>query len=247
MVLFMTKITYVAGVALLALTGIAFASGQSPAPVPLGLASDFVILSKSGITDVPHSAITGDVGTSPITGAADLLSCKEVTGTIYSVNAAGPDPCSVKDPTLLTKAVLNMETAYTNAAGRERPDFTELRRGEIGGMTLKPGLYKWDSNVLIASNITIAGGENDVWIFQISGNLTLDHAVVVHLASGVVAKNIFWQVAGLVTLNTASHLEGIVLSKTLIALKTGASVNGKLYSQTAVTLEMNKITKPKVE
>ena len=80
-----------------------------------------------------------------------------------------------------------------------------------------------------------------------SGNLTLDHAVVVHLARGVEAKNIFWQVAGLVTLNSASHLEGIVLSKTLIALKTGASVNGKLYSQTAVTLEMNQVKKPKVE
>ena len=148
MLLLMTKITCIAGVALLTLSGSALASGQSPAPVPLGLAADFVILTKSGITDVPHSAVTGDVGTSPITGAADLLSCREVTGTIYSVNAAGPDPCSVKDPTRLTTAVLDMETAYTNAAGREKPDVTDLKRGDIGGLTLKPGLYKWDSKCI---------------------------------------------------------------------------------------------------
>lgn len=246
----MTKATYFAGMALLtllALDGSAFAEGPGPAPVNLRSAGDFVILSKAGITNVPTSAILGDVGTSPITGAADLLTCKQVAGVIYSVNAAGPDPCSVKDPTLLTTAILNMETAYTDAAGRKNPDFTELRRGDIGGMTLEPGLYKWSSSVKIASDITLSGGPNDVWIFQISDNLTLDSAVTILKKGGALSKNIYWQVAGLVTLDTTSHLEGIVLSKTLIALKTGASVNGKLYSQTAVTLEKNKITKPRIE
>lgn len=243
----MTKATYFAGIALLTLAGSAFSQGPGPAPVPLGLAGDFVILSKAGITNVPTSTVTGDVGTSPITGAANRLTCTQVAGTIYSVNAAGPDPCSVKDPTLLTKAILNMETAYNNAAGREKPDFTNLKRGDIGGMTLEPGLYKWTSSVLIASDITLKGGPNDVWIFQIEDNLTVDSGVAIHRADGALAKNVFWQVAGLVTLETTAHCEGIVLSKTLIALKTGASVNGKLLSQTAVTLEKNKITKPKVE
>jgi hypothetical protein len=147
----------------------------------------------------------------------------------------------------MTNAILNMETAYNDAAGREKPDFTNLKRGDIGGMTLEPGLYKWTSSVLIASDITLKGGANDVWIFQIEDNLTLDSGVAIHRADGALAKNVFWQVAGLVTLETTAHCEGIVLSKTLIALKTGASVNGKLYSQTAVTLEKNKITKPRVE
>ena len=147
----------------------------------------------------------------------------------------------------MTKAVLNMETAYEDAAGRKNPDFTELRRGDIGGMTLEPGLYKWSSSVKIASDITLSGGPNAVWIFQISDNLTVDDAVAIRRAGGALAKNIFWQVAGLVTLETTSHFEGIVLSKSLIALKTGASVNGKLLSQTAVTLEKNRITKPKIE
>jgi len=92
-------------------TGIPVASAAAvQAPVNLGTAGTFAILSKSGITDVYSSAILGDVGTSPITGAAIGLECDEVTGTVYTVNAAGP-ACRVVDPTTLTLAVGAMETA----------------------------------------------------------------------------------------------------------------------------------------
>lgn len=230
--------------ALCAFAASAHAASAGPAPVALGPAGDFVILTKAGITDVPTSKVTGDVGTSPITGAADLLTCTEVTGIIYSVNAAGPSPCRVVYPSKLTTAVLDMQAAYTNAAGRPTPDFTELGRGSIGGMTLVPGLYKWGTSVAIPTAVTLSGGPNDVWIFQIAGNLIVSNGVAVHLSGGAQARNIFWQVAGLATLGTTSHVEGILLSKTLIAMQTGASINGRLFSQTAVTLQMNTVTKP---
>jgi hypothetical protein len=232
----------IAAIAFFALGSTAIATAApSPAPVNLRSAGGFVILTKSGITDVPTSAITGDVGTSPITGAADLLTCTEVKGIVYSVNAAGPDPCSIKNPAKLTTAILDMETAYTDAAGRPNPDVLNLRRGDIGGMVLAPGLYKWDSNVLLATSITLDGSANDVWIFQISGNLTLGNAVAVNLSGGAKAENIFWQVAGVTAVGTTAHLQGIVLAKTVIALKTNARVTGRLLSQTAVTLEKNAI------
>ena len=207
-------------------------------------AGDFAILTKSGITDVPASAVTGDVGTSPITGAADLLTCTEVKGLVFSVNAAGPEPCYIKNPTKLTAAVLDMETAYEDAAGRSRPDFTELKRGDIGGLTLAPGLYKWSTTVSIPTDVTLSGSSNDVWIFQIAGNLKESNGVSIHLKGGAQAKNVFWQVAGLSMLGTTSNFEGILLCKTLIAVQTHATVNGRLFSQTAVTLEMNKVTEP---
>jgi len=238
----MMKNTMIVGIALL--MGSAFAAGQSPAPVNLRSARDFVILTKAGITDVPASAVTGDVGTSPITGAADLLTCKEVTGYVYSVAAPGPEPCSIKDPSKLNVAVLDMETAYTDVAGRPNPDYTELRRGDIGGMTLVTGLYKWSSSVSMTSSITLYGSENDVWIFQIAGNLVASNGIAVHMTGGAQAKNVFWQVAGVTTLGTSSHFEGIILAKSLIALKTHASVHGRLMSQTAVTLEMNQVKEP---
>jgi hypothetical protein len=222
----------------------AFAAGPGPAPVNLRSAGDFVILTKSGITDVPTSAVTGDVGTSPITGAADLLTCTEVTGIVVSVDPAGPAPCSMKNPTRLTAAVLDMQGAYADAAGRSNPDATELGAGNIGGKTIAPGLYKWSTGVILPTSVTLSGGPNDVWIFQIAGNLLQGNGVAIHLSGGAQAKNVFWQVAGLTMLGTTSHFEGILLCKTMIAVQTHASVHGRLFAQTAVTLEMNKVTQP---
>jgi hypothetical protein len=218
-------------------------TGQTP--VALGEAGIFAILTKSGITDVFPSAITGDVGASPITGAAIHVTCAEmVTGTIYSVNAAGPLPCRVTDPTLLTKAVANMQTAYTNAAGRTLPNFLNLGAGHIGGLTLVPGLYKWTTAVSISTNVTLSGGANDVWIFQIAGTLTQASATQMILEGGAQPKNIFWQASGAVAIGTTAHAEGVILAKTKIAMKTGASANGRLLAQTAVTLEQNAVTAP---
>jgi len=119
------------------------------APVNLGTAGNYVILSQTGITDVPPSPIVGNIGASPITGAAIHVSCSEVTGTISSVDAAGPAPCSLIVPGALGVALSDMTTAYTNAAGRATPDFINLGAGNITGMTLAPGLYKWGTDVLI--------------------------------------------------------------------------------------------------
>jgi len=210
--------------------------------VKLGSARYFAILSKSGITDVYPSAITGNIGTSPITGAAILVSCTEVNGTIYSVDAAGP-ACRVIFPSALTMAITDMKAAYTNAKGRVNPDFLNLGAGNIGGQTLSPGLYKWTSAVIIPTDVVISGGPNDVWIFQISGTLNVSSSVQMTLIGGAQAKNIFWQVADAVTLGTTSHFEGNILGKTNISLQTGASIKGRLLSQTAVTLEQNTVTK----
>ena len=143
------------------------AAAQGPVPVHLGSAGTFAILSKTGVTDVYASAIVGDVGASPITGASILLSCPEVSGTIYSADAAGPAPCTVIDPVFLTSVVHDMQFAYDDAAGRVAPDFTELGAGEIGGLTLIPGLYKWATGLSISTDVTLSGGPDDVWIFQV--------------------------------------------------------------------------------
>jgi Ice-binding-like len=212
-------------------------------PVDLGGAGHFVILSKTGITDVSASKITGNVGTSPITGAADHLSCAEVTGRVYSVDATGPAPCSLKEPSRLTNSVGDMQTAYTNAAGR-RAKVTELGAGDIGGLTLAPGVYSWSTSVSIPKDVTLKGGSHAVWIFQISKNLVVASGKAVILGDSAQAQNVFWQVAGKVTLGTTSHFEGIILSKTLIGMQTGASIDGRLFSQTAVTLQKNSVTAP---
>ena len=137
-----------------------------------------------------------------------------------------------------------MQTAYTDAAGRSNPNFLNLGAGNIGGKTLTPGLYKWGTAVTIPTNVTISGSSTDVWIFQIAQTLTMSSAVKITLSGGAQAKNIFWQVAGAVTLGTTSHFEGIILGKTGINLQTGGSINGRTLAQTAVTLQMNTVTQP---
>jgi hypothetical protein len=216
------------------------------APVDLGLAGNFVILSKSGITDVPASAIVGNIGTSPITGAAITgIGCGEVAGQILTVDAAGP-ACRLTYPVFLTAAISDMETAYTDAAGRVLPDATELGAGNIDGMTLAPGLYKWGTPLLIPTGVTLdaKGDTNAVWIFQIAQTLNVGNGAIVTLSGGAQARNIFWQVAGTTTLGTTADFKGVVLCKTLIAMQTGAVMSGRALAQTAVTLQMNAVTQP---
>jgi hypothetical protein len=219
------------------------------APVALGAAGGYVILAKSKISNVPRSVIIGNVGLSPsagsfITGFALIRSTggtfarsSQVTGNVYAANYAVPTPVN------LTRAIGAMQTAYVNAAGRKNPNRVGLGGGNIGGLTLAPGLYKWSTSVRIPKNVTLRGAAGAVWIFQIAGGLTQASATKVILSGGAQAKNVFWQVAGVVAIGTTAHLEGVVLSKTAITLKTGASVNGSLLAQTAVTLQSNRIVK----
>jgi hypothetical protein len=151
---------------------------------------------------------------------------------------------------MLTTAVGNMQTAYTDAAGRPTSTSTSAQAylnvgaGTLSGLTFKPGVYTWTTPVTITGNITISGSSTDVWIFQVAQTLNMSSGKNIILSGDAQAKNIFWQVAQGVTLGTTSHFEGIILGKTLIALNTGATINGRLLAQTAVTLQKNTVTRP---
>lgn len=220
----------------------------APGAVSLGASANYVILAKTAISNISTSSVTGNLGLSPaatsyitgfsITNATGYATSAQVTGKIYAADMAAPTGIN------LTTAVENMITAYNDAAGRPTPDFLELATGNIGGRTLIPGLYKWTTAVTIPSDITISGGANDVWIFQIAQNLNMSNGVRVTLTGGAQAKNIFWQVAGQATFGTTSHFEGIILSMTGITFQTGASFKGRALAQTAVILDGNAIILP---
>jgi hypothetical protein len=234
-------------------------SGLGPAPVDLGstadlaMAGSYVLLGKTSITNVTGSSITGGhVGLSPaaasfITGFAMAADSTNVFSTSAAVVAPGRIYASnyaVPTPANLTSAVLNMQAAYTDAAGRTNPDFLNLGSGDIGGQTLVPGLYKWGTGVTIPIDVTIAGGATDVWIFQISNDLDLSTAKHMILSGGAQAKNIYWQVAGSVTIHAGAHFEGVILSKTGITLQTMATLHGRALAQSLVALDNNAVTAP---
>jgi len=206
----------------------------------MGSAANFRILAQSAITNVPTTAVTGNVGLSPATGAGIGLTCVEVTGVINSVDAAGPLPCVVPDATGLTTAISDVGIAYTDANSRA-PDYNELGAGNIGGLNLGPATYKWGTAVLIPSNLTLTGGPNDVWIFQIAQGLSVSSGVQIILAGGALPQNIYWATFSAADLATTSKFQGTVLSQTSIAMKTGATINGRLLAGTAVTLDQNVV------
>ncbi len=218
----------------------------------LSSAGNYVILAKTGVSTVPGSTITGNVGVSPvaatyITGFSLNADSTNVFSTSTQVVGGGKvyaADYAVPTPSNMTTAVGSMQTAYTDAAGRTTPDFNELAAGNLGGSTLTPGLYKWTNTVTVPTDFTISGGANDVWIFQIAGNLTMSAAKNVILSGGAQAKNIFWQVAGQVDIGTTSHFEGILLVKTAVNLQTGANMNGRIFAQTMVSLDHATVTQP---
>jgi hypothetical protein len=260
-----TSTLFIAGLLIVGATGCGGSSnprnplGAGPAKVELGASTDlsgaggYVILAKSAVTNVTGSTITGgDVGLSP--AAASFITGFALTAdatNVFSTSALVPSPGKVyaadyanPTPSNLTTAVLKMQTSYTDAAGRSPPDFLNLSTGNLGGLTLAPGLYTWGSSVTIPTNVTISGGADDIWIFQISGDLDVSAAQQVVLSGGAKAKNVFWQVAGHVTVHANAVFQGVILCQTAIALQTNASMVGRALSQTAVALDNNSVTAP---
>jgi len=219
------------------------------APVNLGAAGNYAILAESGISTVPNSVITGDIGVSPIgstaiTGfsltqdATNVFSrCTQVTGKVYASNYASPTSSN------LSTSTGDMVTAYNDVAGRA-VNYNELYTGDISGQTLTSGVYKWGTGVLINSDVTLHGGPNDVFIFQIAKGITQASGTKIILTGGEQAKNIFWQSAQTVAIGSDAHFEGIVLGKTNITLGANASINGRLLAQTAVTLIKSTVVAP---
>lgn len=225
---------------------------QGSSCVSLGTAANYVILAKTGIDTVPTSAVTGDIGVSPIdstgiTGfALDLpagsafSTSSQVTGKIYAPDYAAPTPAN------LTTAVSAMEAAYTDAAGRTATSAatTNVGAGTLTSLTLAPGVYEWGTAVNIPTDLTLNGSATDVWIFKVAGTLDMAAAKNVILGGGALSQNIFWQVSDVVTIGASTHFEGVILGMTSITFGNLASINGRLLAQTAVNIDNSTVTEP---
>ncbi len=207
-----------------------------PAPLNLGSTAHFTILSGAGITTTGGGAINGDVGAYPITGAAIHLTQAQVNGTIYSSDAAGP-PGAVIAPALLLAAKGDLTTAYNEAVGRQpipSGPFLNPGAGNMGGLNLMPGLYKFTGTAMIVgSDLTLTGGPDDVWIFQIAADLQVGSSVQVILAGGAQARNIYWQVGTSAVIETFAVFQGTILADQSVVMKTSSTMNGRALASTA--------------
>jgi hypothetical protein len=150
---------------------------------------------------------------------------------------------------MLTRAQGDLTTAYNDAAGRTpvpTGPFLNPGSGDMSGLNLSPGLYKFTSGASISgSDLTLTGTASDVWIFQIASTLTVGNGIHVVLAGGAQASNIFWQVGTSAALGTTTIFQGTILAHDSITFATGATLDGRALAHTAaVTLESTTITIP---
>jgi hypothetical protein len=203
------------------------------ANIPLGVADSFAILSGSGITNTGATVINGDLGLSPGTSVGGFPP-GILNGTLHINDAAA------------NQSKLDITTAYDDAKNRTATDIVTLS-GNIGGLTLTPGLYKSTSSLALSSeNVTFdaLGNPNAVFIIQIASSFTATSGRQVILAGGAQSSNIFWQVGSSATFGTTSAFKGNIIALQSISFNTGATLNGRALSRNgAVTMAGNTITK----
>jgi hypothetical protein len=210
--------------------------GSQPAPsiypngivatVPLGTAAGFAVLAASTVTNSGPTVINGDLGLDPGTAVTGFPP-GTVVGTIYAADAKA------------LKAQNDLTTAYNNAAGRSGAIAIPA---DIGGLLIKPGVYRAPVSLAITGSVTLDGqhNPNSVFIFQIPSTLTTATNSSVRLINGANQCNIFWQVGSSATLKTTSVFVGTILAQASISLGTGTTVRGRLLARTgAVTLLSN--------
>ena len=210
-----------------------------PLNINLGSAGDFAVLGGSGVSNTGVTTrIIGDVGSFP-TATIDGLLAGNVNGILYMT----------ADP-IVGQAKIDLTTAYNDGQARSLNAIS--LPGQLGGLTLTPGLYVNSSTSGISgtgSNAILtldAGGDaNAVWIFKMGSTFVTDAGTSIVLAGGAQAKNIYWSVGTSATLGTNSIFYGNILADQAITLTTGATLYGRALTRVAaVTIDSSIITKP---
>jgi Ice-binding-like len=201
--------------------------------VELGSAGGFAVLAGSTVTNTGKTTVTGDLGVSPGTAVTGFP-----PGIVVGIQHAAD--------TASAAGIASLTTAYNDAKGRTLCPVSVS--GNLGGQTLKPGLYKSTSGLAVTSGdltLDAKGNSNGVFIFQIASTLTSTAGRAVILTGGAKASNVFWQVGSSATLGTNSTFVGTILSDQSISLATGASLQGRALARIgAVTLDTNAVSRP---
>lgn len=200
------------------------------ANVPLGTAGAFAVLASSAVTNTGTSVIAGDVGVSPGTA---------ITGFPPGV-LIFPATQHPGDGTAAA-AQSALALAYMNASNQASTQ--NLSGQDLGGKTLGPGVYTFNSSAQLTGTLTLSG--TGFYIFQIGSTLTTASASVVAAINGADAASIFWQVGSSATLGTGSTFIGNILADISITTTTSVAMAGRLLALNgAVTMDTISLTYP---
>lgn len=204
---------------------------QAATAVNLGTAAGFAVLGGSTITNTGSTVVNGDLGLSPGTSVTGFPP-GTINGAQHITDAAA------------AQAQVDLITAYNATAAQTGAVAVS---GDLGGLTLTPGVYNSASSLGLTGTLTLdgLGNPNAVFIFQIGSSLTTASVSRIELVNGAQACNVFWQVTSSATLGTNSNFVGSIFALTSITATTGATINGRVLARNgAVTLDIDSVTKP---
>lgn len=218
--------------ATLGLAAVALASPSHAQTPDLGTAADFAVLAGSTVTNTGPSVLIGNLGVSPGTAIVGFPpGIVTPPGATHAANAVAG------------QAQVDLTTAYNALAGR--PTTADLTGQNLGGRTLVPGVYNFNSSAQLTGALTLnaLGNPNAVFIFNIASTLTTASASSVTVIGGGQGTNVFWRVGSSATLGSATTFVGDILALTSITLVTGANITcgAALARNGAVTLDTNNI------
>jgi Ice-binding-like len=214
------------GLVALAIAGMWPLAAQAASAPTLGTAANFAVLGATTVTCTGPSVIVGDVGVSPGTA---------ITGF--------PTPCTgtIAAAAVAAQAQSDALLAYNHLVSATCPAANNLTGTDLGGLTLKPGVYCFSSSAQLTGILTLSGA--GVYIFQIVSTITTATNSSVVTASGAVCGNVFWQVGSSATLGTGTAFEGNILANTSITLVSGTNLNGRAIALNgAVTMDTNTVS-----
>jgi hypothetical protein len=189
-----------------------------PVPINMGSCAHFAILATATTTTTGGGIINGDVGLSPF--GSQGIPPGQINGTIYN---GGP---------IAAQAQLDLNAAIIAASPARLPGGINAG-AELGGQTLVPGVYVSPSGAydITSVDLTLNGGPNDVWVFQMASSLTVHVGRQIILTGGAQSRNIFWQVGSSATLNTSSVFKGTIMAYSSITMNASSSLDGRALAQ----------------
>jgi hypothetical protein len=211
-------------------TEVSLAASSAQPPVGLGTAQSFAVLAGSTVTNTGASIVSGDLGLFPGSAVTGFPPGKVIAGTEHITDSVAK------------QAKADLTTAYNDAAGRIP---ATVEKGELGGKTLAPGVYKATSGLSLTGTVTLKGNADAVFIFQAGSTLITASNSTVSLIGGVQACHVYWQVGSSATLGTGTTFAGTILALASAAVETGVSVDGQVLARTGqVSLDDSTITRP---
>jgi hypothetical protein len=221
-------------------------SGNKIKSIDLGKAGHFVILAKTSVKNNSASRITGRIGegavATNIPKEKDIFSptVKTTSGQVLVLQSNRSEATS---PDVI-EAIEDMMLAYSGASMQNGDDSTSHKNDSFHNSVLSPGVHAWSDSLHIASDVTLSGSADDVWLIKVGKNLTIGENTVFTLTDGARADHLFWYVEGEVTIGKNAHFQGIILSMDKVTLDKGAKLDGRLFSQTSISLDDNTVTGP---